>query len=209
MFTWMHGENTPGRSGPGAGNSAGPLADDAELDALVDDELDDQRRRQYLQRIESEPAGWRRVGIRFLQRQVERRAVREWMGASVVKKREEPRGIAYRLYPALRVAAMLMIVAGAAGLFMSRRQSPTAAVIKPQPAVPIARTLAADSARHHIHFFNAPVSQVLGGNYMPGPISNGANIRQAAHRVLLVPRGSNRIMAYPIVPVNAGDRPIY
>ncbi len=209
MFSWMNTNHFV------AGNGAGTPADEAVLDALVDDELDDNRRREFLQRMDKEPAGWRRVALRFLQRQVERRAVRDLMGGAVARVSASPKteGKIIRWYPALRVAAVVMLVAGLVGIFASHRgRRPAGKLGAMATSSPVNTNTVADrgSSRRHIQFFPGPASQFLGPSNASGLNPQyGGNIRRTARRVLLVPRGGNRVMAYPVAPLNAQGIPIY
>jgi hypothetical protein len=91
-----------------------------QLDLLVDEELPEERRAAVLREIERMPGTWRKLAVRFLERQVERRAARQLIaGGSLVV--HEPVGRVYRFPGALRrlvsrgrllaVAASLLIAA--------------------------------------------------------------------------------------------------
>jgi hypothetical protein len=64
-------------NGAGGGDSEMELPLDMQLDLLVDEELAEDARSLLLARMEMEPGQWRELALRFLQRQVERRAARE------------------------------------------------------------------------------------------------------------------------------------
>jgi hypothetical protein len=57
---------------------------EAKLDLLVDAELPEDERRELLLALDQEAAGkgWRALSVRFLERQVEKQAAREWLGAA-------------------------------------------------------------------------------------------------------------------------------
>ena len=209
MFSWMHANHDSDA------RRDGMPSDEAELDALVDDELDDDRRRAFLQRMEREPAGWRRVALRFLQRQVERRVVRDLMGATQPRTTQEPRktepGIV-RWYPALRIAAMALLVVGLVELLVPHRGKPvmqTPGQTAQKALVPV-NTVADHTQRRQLQILPGSPSQYLGANAPGGMIGNyGNNIRRAASRVLLVPGGGNRVVAYPVQNLNSKGQPIY
>ncbi len=50
--------------------------DDEQFDRLVDDELDEQQRRELLARLDHEPGGWRRCALAFLEAQCWKQAFR-------------------------------------------------------------------------------------------------------------------------------------
>ncbi len=59
------------------------MTDDAQLDLLVDGELGDEERRELLSRFDTEPDGWRRCALAFLEAQTWRQAMRSVSGDSV------------------------------------------------------------------------------------------------------------------------------
>lgn len=212
MFSWMSANNFANRV------DARMPADEAVLDALVDDELDDERRREFLQRMEVEPTGWRRVALRFLQRQVERRAVRDLIGAAAPQPSSTPKSQMkfVRWYPALRVAAVVMVVAGLVGLITMPRNGQNVGTTAPTSqsgagaVKATGNSMASKGLRRQIQFFPGSASQFLGASYQAGLSPQyGENIHRAASRVLLVPRGGNRVMAYPVAPLNTSALPLY
>ncbi len=212
MFSWMNANSFSNRVDDGV------PADEAVLDALVDDELDDDRRREFLRRMDVEPAGWRRVALRFLQRQVERRAVRDLIGVAAPQPSPAPKAEMkfLRWYPALRVAAVVMIVVGLVGIFAVPRHgrdvsTPVAASRSGSGVVKTtAHSMASNGPRRQIQFFPGSASRFLGASN-EGVLAPqyGENIHRAASRELLVPRGGNRVTAYPVEPLNAKGVPLY
>jgi hypothetical protein len=94
------------------------------LDLLVDEELPEDVRAALLARLDSEPGRWRDLSIRFLQRQVERRSVRELMGDGHVVPvdfEEAARRDVGRLYrfPGLRWVTAGRMIGVAAGLLIA------------------------------------------------------------------------------------------
>jgi hypothetical protein len=59
------------------------MTDDSQLDMLVDGELGDEERRELLSRFETEPDGWRRCALAFLEAQAWRQAMRSVSDDSV------------------------------------------------------------------------------------------------------------------------------
>lgn len=121
----------PTNSGAGSGGGGAAEADaflqlplDLQLDLLVDEELPEDVRAALLARLDSEPGRWRELSIRFLQRQVERRSVRQLMDGGRVlpvdfeaTMREEV-GRLYR-FPGLRWATAPRLIGVAAGLLIA------------------------------------------------------------------------------------------
>jgi hypothetical protein len=120
----------PMNSGAGGGCGAAEadaflrLPLDLQLDLLVDEELPEEVRVALLARLDSEPGRWRELSIRFLQRQVERRSVRELMdGGRVLPLNFEAavRDEVGRLYrfPGMRWATAPRLIGVAAGLLIA------------------------------------------------------------------------------------------
>jgi hypothetical protein len=120
----------PMNSGAGGGCGAAEadaflrLPLDLQLDLLVDEELPEEVRVVLLARLDSEPGRWRELSIRFLQRQVERRSVRELMDGGRVLPvdfeaavRDEV-GRLYR-FPGMRWATAPRLIGVAAGLLIA------------------------------------------------------------------------------------------
>jgi hypothetical protein len=120
----------PMNSGAGGGCGAAEadaflrLPLDLQLDLLVDEELPEEVRVALLARLDSEPGRWRELSIRFLQRQVERRSVRELMDGGRVLPvdfeaavRDEV-GRLYR-FPGMRWATAPRLIGVAAGLLIA------------------------------------------------------------------------------------------
>lgn len=59
------------------------MTDDSQLDMLVDGELGDEERRELLSRLDTEPDGWRRCALAFLEAQSWRQAMRSVSDDSV------------------------------------------------------------------------------------------------------------------------------
>jgi hypothetical protein len=123
---WMQPMNSGAGGGCGAAEADAflrlPL--DLQLDLLVDEELPEEVRVALLARLDSEPGRWRELSIRFLQRQVERRSVRELMDGGRVLPvdfeaavRDEV-GRLYR-FPGMRWATAPRLIGVAAGLLIA------------------------------------------------------------------------------------------
>jgi hypothetical protein len=95
------------------------LPRDLQLDLLVDEELPEEQRRSLLMSLDGEPSGWRDLSIRFLERQVERKAVGQLVAGQAARTVEPAKselrvqnvGL-YRGYTAL-AAGLLVAVASA------------------------------------------------------------------------------------------------
>jgi hypothetical protein len=54
------------------------------LEMLVDAELPEVERRELLLALDREPGRWRELSMRFLERQVEKQAARQWIGTAAI-----------------------------------------------------------------------------------------------------------------------------
>ena len=84
--------------------------DQAEFDLLVDGELDDERRRELLVRLDDESQGWRRCALTFLEAQSWKRE----FGALGSESPAKPAGVTSRrvLAPRQIVELILAVAAG-------------------------------------------------------------------------------------------------
>lgn len=103
------------------------------LDRLVDGELDDEARRDLLARFESEPGGWRRCALAFLEAQSWRRAMAAHAAAPAVPAIVSPPRP--RIGPWLARAATLLLAFGL-GWAMRPAPAPRAIVAPPPIAMP-------------------------------------------------------------------------
>jgi hypothetical protein len=98
--------------------------DDAHwFDLLVDGELDDERRRELLSRLDDQPGGWRKCALAFLEAQTWRRELGDWvtdakaqapaMPAAAVQARSRPWGLGSWL-----VVAASFVMAFGLGLYL-------------------------------------------------------------------------------------------
>jgi hypothetical protein len=100
------------------GGSGAPF--DLQLDLLVDAELPDEQRRVLLANMDRHPDAWRRLGLRFLQRQVEKESVRQLMAGGrivpceMVGSNERPRHLRFP-----RWVTSWTMMASAAGLLIA------------------------------------------------------------------------------------------
>jgi anti-sigma factor RsiW len=185
-------------------------ADDApvrlqrQLDLLVDDELSAERRGDLLQRMDRTPGGWRMVAMRFLQYQVERRAVREMIGVSTVNRGESEAPDHRRaggLPQTLRIAAMVLATAtlfSLAGLYIGGRLHTA------HPAITTA--FAPPAARLRSHFLLTPGSSAVPMSY---PVMNGSR-SDTTRNIVVVSDGTGRVVAFPVVPaVAVKTSPVY
>ncbi len=203
-------------------DTSGP-ADPEDLERLVDDELNEVRRSDLLRQLEAANGGWRTLALRFLQRQVERRVVLHMLQAHRWAGRQQEPGDPGRwrlrlpTRRTLRLAAAIVVTAAlfaGGGLYigrMSQRQvGPAPRAVAARMSFPahqgrirfppgLALERAAHPALPVFHAGTAPA----GYPFMhPG----GAGLPQ---RIIVVSDGSNRVIAYPVVPVVAPRTPLY
>jgi len=91
--------------------------DDRLIDCLVDGEVPDAERRALLLRLDSEPEGWRRCALAFLEAQSWREALNSLAGAGIARTRALPdrQGCRPRSWP--RFAALTGLAASVAVAF--------------------------------------------------------------------------------------------
>ncbi len=181
---------------------------EAELDLLVDDELSEDRRTSLLRRIDQSLANWRLLGLRFLERQVERRAARMMLAQTAerpvrIGKAPSPQqgGMAW-----LRMAAALVLTAGLFGISGAmwglHRQAP--AQMASRVGVPIGGQTALGPKTQ-------PASTPI--EFLPGPLPPellGGGGNSGLQHLLIVPDGANRTVAYPVIRDTAAKvTPVY
>ena len=96
-----------------------------QLDLLVDEELPEERRAAVLREMERAPGTWRKLAVRFLERQAERKAARQLIDGGSLVLREPEAGV-YKFPGAmgrfltrgrmLAVAASLLVGAASASI---------------------------------------------------------------------------------------------
>jgi hypothetical protein len=88
--------------------------DDTMLDRLVDGDLDEPTRRDVLLALESEPDGWRRCALAFLEAQAWRGAIGEIAGQGALERAPviSPPKYRMRVGPSLARAAVLLAAVG-------------------------------------------------------------------------------------------------
>ena len=184
---------------------------EAALDMLVDDELSEESRRELLQNLEQADGGWQTLAIRFLERQVERRAIR-----SMVQPAAAQSASSWRILGTLRIAATLLITAsifGLAGLYVGHQNhaAPTApgyGLTAVTPHETPDNTTLVETPRT-IQFINAKLPPDLGGSSVQVPVID-SNVAPAGYpfvsgqptNVMIVPDGPNQAVAFPVVPAS-------
>ena len=128
------------------------MIDNTQLDLLVDGELSDEERREVLSRLDTEPDGWRRCALAFLEAQIWREGMRAVASESAV----ETAAVAPKRQPAWRLLPTVLAMAGcflvAIGLgaaideLAERRSSPSTAPV-PGTAQVAGGSAAKDSTR--------------------------------------------------------------
>lgn len=95
--------------------------DDRDLDRLVDGELDEDRRRELLVQLETQPDGWRRCALRFLESQAFEAAI---PAAAAAQGRKATGGPASASEPGTAAAPSQPLGAGAPPSARPRRRGP-------------------------------------------------------------------------------------
>ncbi len=95
-------------------NSAMPV--DLQLDLLVDDELPESQRAPVVRALDAAPGRWRDLAIRFMQRQVERKAIRQMIQQGSIAEGTAVKSLPFPAPPIhhWRVAAAFIVTAGLA-----------------------------------------------------------------------------------------------
>ena len=190
---------------------------DAELDLLVDAELPDDRRRTLLQYIASSRDGWKTLAIRFLQRQVEWQAARQFLHAPVAAPSRRPsspirpQNYAMR-WSVMKLAASVVLTAGLFGLggaYLGRESAMSvqdlAARTTPSSNTPTPMTVSSPEGLSFKNGFPLPLGvPVVDSHKVPFdyPFA-GFGGRKASGRVLVVPEGQNKAVAFPVEEVAA------
>ena len=176
-----------------------------QLDLLVDGELAEDQRKALLLRLNDEPPGpWRDLGVRFLQRQMEREGVRQLMaGGSVVPATllEEPRPVAGRVWRRLSwtmsIAAGLLIVAISAMV--------TFYLVRPAPSVMTAGEFEASIPGELVSYdrnvkVTVPVVNLKGG---PDIFNNQHDPRLSRQSWVIQPDGQGNAVVIPMNTMKA------
>lgn len=106
------------------------MIEQAQLDRLVDGELEEGQRRELLSRLDSEPDGWRRCGLAFLEAQIWREEMRSLSrepapAAVSLAPRSAPPGQRLRTALAMAASFLLALGLGLAADDLIGRESPT------------------------------------------------------------------------------------
>ncbi len=196
-------------------------SDDLELDLLVDDELPETQRAHVLRALDATPGRWRALAIRFMQRQVERAAIRQMVGQKALER--APANTVKNLpFPVkhvhkFRMAAAFVLTAGLAALialYAQHYQGTQIAKIgdqEPQTAsfsVPSQPLTGSNVIEKDI---TLPVS-VLPSQTPPDlrsmvydtPLPNGAS-----RHVVIAPNGNNSAVIFPVTSDNQNQKVIY
>jgi hypothetical protein len=190
-----------------------------ELDLLVDGELAEERRRALLLAVEREPARWRGVAMRFLQRQTEKESVRKLMAGgrlvpvevmpAVERKRAIIGRVGWKRVWAV-AAGLLIAVMSATVTFVAMRSGTAGTPVGPvavgtpaeyQTALPGDVMDAAGSVMVSVPVVPAsadmPIVNVVPGSNFGQPVRN---------TILVQPDGNN---GYMVIPVSMSRRPVY
>lgn len=110
------------------------MVDDAQLDMLIDGELDDAERRDVLSQLDAEPDGWRRCALAFLEAQSWREEMRTISKepVEVVALAPRSRPSRQRILAVLAVAASFLLALGL-GLAIGKRFDQDSPLAPPTP----------------------------------------------------------------------------
>jgi hypothetical protein len=106
---------------------------DSALDRLVDGELSPDEQRRLLEQLETDPNGWRRVGLAFLEAQALRRSCREWRAPAMSAALPVP------TTPPMRSQSMSRIVTSAVALLLAFGLGGMTGRNWPQASLPVAK----------------------------------------------------------------------
>jgi hypothetical protein len=184
------------------------------LELLVDAELPEEERRELLLALDREPGGggWRELSLRFLERQVEKQAAREWIGAAPLSKPEHADSYPFtaasessRHY--LRpIAAGLFVAAVSAVVTIYAMRRPAAAVdpFVTQTAGPIATDIPGEALNYpHSVRMDVPVANVRNVDqpFFPPTQGQSGNDVGSKRSVVIQADASGNPVAIPVNPL--------
>jgi len=174
---------------------------DLRLDLLVDGELNDFQREQLLLQIDRDPAQWRTLAIRFLQRQTEKESVRKLMAGSNLI----PTEVVPAKRPLIGYVGMRRFVAVAASLFIAVGSALiTFIAVRPADATPVVlhTTLPTDATNSDSPFSVSVPLIKADENSKFIPAAN----RSTRSVYVVQPDGSGGAI---VIPVNTVKAPVY
>ncbi len=204
------------RRGADSRSDAMPL--ELQLDLLVDEELPEDRRRALLLELDRDPAGagWRTLSMRFLERQVERRGVRDLIAGGRVLPVEEvpanykmPRSGWIRWRGAASIAAALFIAAGSALVtgYWNQQHAGTKPVVTNTPEIARANLPGAAVGMHDatptVEYSVVGDRPITEGMLAP-QLDNGTYVPRSS--VIIQPDGPGKAM---VIPVNTLPMKVY
>jgi len=195
---------------------AGDMPLDLRLDLLVDGELPEPRRHELLLSLERQPAQWRTVALRFLQRQTEKESVRALMaGGNLVPVEIAPvapaaRGAIIGRMGWRRIAAvaagLLIAVTSVAVTLVAVRSGAVGGGSGAQARGEFRMTLPGDLVASD-HALPVSVSVVpAADNTSIFPSNSGDNRRASKTTVVVQPDGNG---GYMVVPVSMSKATVY
>ncbi len=194
---------------------------DAELDLLIDAELPDDRRRTLLQHIASSRDGWKMLALRFLHHQVEWQAARQLLHNPVAapsRRLSSPvRSQNYAMrWSVMKLAASVILTAGLFGLggayfgresAMSVGTGNKALAVRTTPGsnASTSMTVSSPAGLSFQNSFPLPLGvPVVDSHKVPFDYPfTGFGSRKASGRVVVVPDGQNKAVAFPVEEVAA------
>lgn len=185
---------------------------DMQIDMLVDNELPEPDRKALLEKCEKQSTGWRKVAIRFLERQTEHKTVRDLIaGKTQENAYDAPPIYAFKLPFGLEmrsIAAVLLIAVGAGslGLYYGQRSGDTMVARQGASEHNVAGAdlsggsgLSLASDRHGVHFDNSPLATDNSSSL--DALLNGQNVSSGTNgprNVIIVPQDRNRALVVPV-----------
>jgi hypothetical protein len=188
--------------------------DDLQLDLLVDDELPEAQRAPVLRALDATPGRWRELAIRFMQRQVERKAIRQMIEQRGAGERKPARSLPFPREPIhhWRVAAAFIITAGlaaSAAFYYSRNTVPSSesqvsSLMVTVPSGPLTGSLGSTPADSHM---NLPVAVTPTDVPDIGRMLREARQRGEESHLIVTPNGQNGAVVFPVTTVK--DEKVY
>lgn len=188
---------------------------DMQIDMLVDNELPESDRRMLIEKCEKRAGYWRTLAIRFLERQTERRTVRDLIAGKTQENAYDAPPIYSFKLPfgiEMRTAAAVLLIAvgaGSLGLYYGQRNGAGMMVARPATSVENAvqsasfgggnPSVTAIPERHQIHFDNTPLTSDNAASLDALIAGQSSSFGSGGPRnVIIVPQERNRALVVPV-----------
>jgi hypothetical protein len=181
------------------------------LELLVDAELPEEERRELLLALDREPARWRELSMRFLERQVEKQAAREWIGTAEMQPPVTEVTASYP-FPMTSTSPRRYVMPIAAGLLVAA-VSATIALYAVHPSTPanppaatptegpIATNIPGETMDYHepVHM-NVPIvnASTMDQPFFPPQQSDNEGSSASKRSVVIQPDGSGNAVVIPV-----------